>query len=63
MIPRPATKGPHAGTPGLGLVFVEFEVLADAEHAQRRLDKRTFGGRRVAASFFDEATFAQRALA
>ena len=62
-MPRPSAKGPHADPPGVGLVFVEFEVLADAEHAQRRLDKRSFAGRRVAATFFDEATFAQRALA
>jgi len=62
-VPRPAKDGPHADPPGVGLVFVEFEALADAVHAQRRLDKRSFGGRRVVASFFDESVFALRALA
>lgn len=62
-MPQPSAEGPHADPPGVGLAFVQFVALEHAEHAQRRLDKRSFGGRRVAANFFDEAAFARGALA
>ncbi|KAI9324707.1 hypothetical protein DFJ73DRAFT_966167 [Zopfochytrium polystomum] len=44
-------------------VFVRFRRVEDADSAQRAMDGRFFGGRRVSATFFDEARFAKYDLA
>jgi len=51
---------PRNGEPGTGLVFVEFSDTSGGEKAIAALHGRTFGGRRVEASFFDEEKFKAR---
>lgn len=49
---------PRLGAPGTGLVFVQFSAPHEAEAAAKALAGRTFDGKRVESSFYDEAKFA-----
>jgi len=49
---------PRDNAPGSGLVFVAFAEASQAAAASSALAGRTFDGRSVEASFYDEARFA-----
>ena len=49
---------PRNGQPGTGFVFVSFAEEHEAAAAATALAGRTFDGKRVEASFYDEARFA-----
>jgi hypothetical protein len=51
---------PRAGEPGATKIFLEYASNEDAGKASQGLAGRTFDGRKVQATFFDEAKFAQR---
>ncbi len=57
IVPKPASAGPPADPPGVGLVFVDFQDQAAAQKAQSVLNGRMFADRTVQASFFDQAAF------
>jgi len=54
---------PRNGEPGTGLVFVEFGDTSGAEKASGALSGRTFDGKRVEVSYFDEDKFKARDFA
>lgn len=45
---------------GKGRIFLEYLTKDDAANAIRQLQGRTFDGKKVEATYFDEAKFAQR---
>jgi len=51
---------PRDGAPGTGFVFVAFADSAQAAAATAALSGRTFDGKRVEASYYDEAKFTAR---
>mmetsp|Transcript_125146 Transcript_125146/g.350424 ORF Transcript_125146/g.350424 Transcript_125146/m.350424 type:complete len:395 (+) Transcript_125146:106-1290(+) len=51
---------PRAGEPGATKIFLEYASNEDAGKAIQGLEGRTFDGRKVQATFFDEAKFAKR---
>jgi hypothetical protein len=51
---------PRPGEDGVGLIFVEFREAKEATAASVTLSGRTFDGRRVEASFYEESRFAAR---
>merc|ERR1712242_679806 len=59
-IPRPNKEDDKANTPGIGMVFVEFEAVDQAKTAQQALQGRTFESRTVVAAFFDPQKYAKR---
>lgn len=55
---------PHSKPPEEAVrIFVRFADAASTARARAEMDGRFFGGRRVAATFFDEQRFAARQLA
>ena len=60
VIPRPGTAG--VSVPGLGRVFARFADETGATAARTALHGRKFGGRTVAADFFDVDAFERRAF-
>lgn len=51
---------PRLGEPGATKIFLEYETVADAAAAIQELQGRTFDGRQVEATYFDEQKFANR---
>mmetsp|Transcript_20026 Transcript_20026/g.37414 ORF Transcript_20026/g.37414 Transcript_20026/m.37414 type:complete len:426 (+) Transcript_20026:574-1851(+) len=51
---------PRAGEPGATKIFLEYSSNDDAAKAIKGLQGRTFDGRRVQASYFDETKFAKK---
>jgi splicing factor U2AF subunit len=51
---------PRGSETGVGLILVEFRDAREAHKAATALAGRTFDGRRVEASFYDESKFASR---
>jgi RNA recognition motif. (a.k.a. RRM, RBD, or RNP domain) len=49
---------PRAGEPGATKIFLEYAAAADAAKAIAGLEGRTFDGRRVQATYYDETRFA-----
>ena len=60
VIPRPGAAG--VSVPGLGRVFARFADETGATAARTALHGRKFGGRTVAADFFDVDAFERRAF-
>jgi len=54
---------PKAKEPGATKIFLEYESQQDAAKAIQGLEGRTFDGRRVQASYFDETKFAKKEYA
>lgn len=54
---------PKAGQPGETKIFLEFASTDDASKAIKGLEGRTFDGKRVQATFFDEAKFIRKDFA
>ena len=53
---------PRAGEPGATKIFLEYASNEDAGKAIQVLAGRTFDGRRVEATFFDENKFASKSF-
>ena len=51
---------PKAGEPGATKIFLEYSSPDDAAKAIKGLEGRTFDGRRVQATYFDETKFAKK---
>lgn len=51
---------PRAGEPGATKIFLEYAAAGDAAKAITGLEGRTFDGRRVQATYFDETKFAKK---
>jgi hypothetical protein len=51
---------PRAGEPGATKIFLEYAASEDAAKAITGLEGRTFDGRRVQATYFDETKFAKK---
>eukprot|EP00934_Nitzschia_sp_Nitz4_P000819 Nitzschia sp. Nitz4//scaffold70_size99833//26396//27725//NITZ4_004590-RA/size99833-processed-gene-0.6-mRNA-1//1//CDS//3329557120//819//frame0 len=51
---------PREGEPGVTKIFLEYASSDDAAKAIQGLEGRTFDGRRVQASYFDETKFARK---
>ena len=60
-IPRPSKIFDHV--PGLGFVFVQFKSKESAVEAKATLHGRSFDGRTVEATYFDEVKFVAGQLA
>jgi hypothetical protein len=50
VIPKPSSNGPAQDSPGVGLVYLEYEDAKSAEKARFALNSRTFEDRVVAAT-------------
>jgi splicing factor U2AF subunit len=53
---------PKTGEPGATKIFLEYSSIDDAAKAIAGLAGRTFDGRKVEASYFDETSFSQKAF-
>ena len=51
---------PRLGEPGATKIFLEYETVEDAAKAIQELQGRTFDGRQVEATYFDEQKFANQ---
>jgi hypothetical protein len=51
---------PKSGEPGVAKIFLEYASIEDAAKAIAGLEGRTFDGRKVQASYFDETKFSKR---
>lgn len=51
---------PRAGEPGATKIFLEYSSAVDAAKAIKGLEGRTFDGRKVEATYFDETKFARK---
>jgi len=54
---------PKTGEPGVTKIFLEYASTDDSSKAIKGLEGRTFDGRRVQATFFDEAKFMNKEFA
>jgi len=54
---------PKTGEPGVTKIFLEYASTDDSSKAIKGLEGRTFDGRRVQATFFDEAKFMKKEFA
>jgi len=59
-IPRPMPGGSGVAVPGLGRIFVEFADTVGANKARKSLAGRTFGGKKVEATYFPEDLYERK---